>query len=116
MKRMISVLAVMALMAAVLAASAMPAFAAVKRTGDVECDGDRCSGTLTDVGGSKNSEFHGKRAYDSTVDFGTGEYSISESTQGGGKGTGGGNCTETETGNIFGSVDFSREGNGSRCN
>ena len=72
MKRIISVLAVMGLMAALLAASAMPAFAKVNIKEDTfECDRNtgQCSGGFTTVGGSKDSEFNGKRTTDGTINL-----------------------------------------------
>ncbi len=125
MKRIISVLAVMGLMAAMMVAMAMPAFAAVKvtQTGNLnECftlNGAVCSGTITTVGGSgsKGGGSGGKSTVDITqnnaVDPAERTFSASGSSQGGGKGTGGGNCSFT-----FDSQNdpaFSPSGNGSRC-
>ncbi len=129
MKRIMMLMTAALVMAAMMVASAMPAFAAVKTTltGDdprtcfTELQSEGCSGTFTAVGGSKDSQFNGKRTADFTFDVGTGEdrgdFSISENSQGGGKDTGGGNCTLTESGNLGDSesVVTTSEGNGSRC-
>jgi hypothetical protein len=96
MKRVVSVLAAMAIMAAMLVAMAMPAFAKVKTMGNIieNCDVVEtltCSGTVTQVGGSKDSTFHGKSTADATIDIGPdenfGDVSLSGNNQGGGKGT-----------------------------
>ena len=118
MRRMISVLAVMAIMAALVAASAMPAFAKVKGTSYGDCENGTCSNGDTSVGGSKYSEFHGKRTSDSTYNQITGDFFVSGNDQGGGKGIGGGNCTFTQDGNFVNEVinDPVIGGNGSRCN
>ena len=125
MKRIISVLAAMGLMAAMLAASAMPAFAAVKvtQTGNLpDCftfNGAVCSGTITTVGGSgeKGGGSGGKSTVDITqnkaVDPAERSSSLSGSSQGGGKDTGGGNCTKTFDSET--DPAFSTGGNGSRC-
>ena len=126
MKRIITVLAVMGLMAAMVAASAMPAFAAVKETFDGGCDFESgiCSTTETKVGGSgeKGGGSGGKSTFDRTLDWNRpASDSFSTSIQGGGKGTGGGNCTysqtytfDEETGHPIAGEPL-REGNGSRC-
>jgi len=127
MKRIITVLAVMGLMAAMVAASAMPAFAAVKGTYvDGGCDGPKtgvyCS-TETSVGGSgeKGGGSGGKSTLDRSTDFNPPASDFYDgSSQGGGKGTGGGNCTYIgtytydEEGNFVSKPLL--EGNGSRCN
>ncbi len=116
MKRIITVLAVMGLMAAMMAASAMPAFAAVKETETTECEFLTCSQTGTKVGGSgeKGGGSGGKSTYDRTIDWNRpASDSFSESSQGGGKGTGGGNCTATQD-NITGKTTY--DGHGIRCN
>jgi hypothetical protein len=123
MRRILLVLSVAALMAAMLAASAMPAFAAVKikdSTSTCFVDTRTCTETSTRVGGSKDSTFNGRSTGSYTTDFGDenfGGFSVSGNNQGGGKGTGGGNCTFTQTGNLLeGRLDDPViDGNGSRC-
>ena len=129
MKRIISVLAVMAIMAALVAAMAAPAFADkgggghTTGTGVFEdgasCDPSvpgGCEGTLTQSNGGKG-EFSGRETTFVNFDFSdpTDEVAIFEtSTQGGGKGIKGGNCTD---GFAFENGEFVPidEGNGPRC-
>jgi hypothetical protein len=125
LKRIFTFLAVMALMAAMVAASAMPVFAdpggqrghrTLTTTGEGDCSTAPCTSSFTTAGGpggSSREGFNGRQSGNGTLtnNGGTFDYREVGSTQGGGKGTGGGNCTYTE--------DFSGSqitgGHGSRC-
>ena len=128
-KRFIMVLAAMGLMVAMLVALAMPALAdkggsrghETSSGGCVNGEFERsCDFSRTQAGGSKDSEFHGRKSVDEsfTDDYeNLSEYDQEARTTGGGKDTGGGNCTSTttldpETGQL---VSSEPEGHGSRC-
>ena len=121
MRRILMLLTVALVMAATMVASAVPAFAdkgggghTTFSTNGGDCVTTACQLSVTDTGKRHGGQGGGRSTYTVTADFGSDPPVLEEelSTQGGGKGTGGGNCTvsfDHATG------EFYSGGNGKRC-
>ena len=118
MKRVMRLLAVVGVMAAMVVASALPAFAdkglkghTTSETSGGDCETTTCQLTTTHSGrfegGHGGGRYTESRAINRSQELETRDVS----TQGGGKGIGGGNCTEHVDPN-----NTTSGGNGSRCN
>ena len=122
MRRIFSVLIVMAMMVAMMVASAMPAFADKGGRGHTsfsdnggDCVTEACQFRTTETGKrTEGEEWAGRYSSTHTLDYSSdpwvGEEEIS--TQGGGKGIGGGNCTDTYD---FVSGEVTSDHHGKRC-
>ena len=120
-KRVMSLLAVVGVMAAMVVASAVPAFADKGQRGHTthessggDCETTTCQDTTTHSGPYEGGHGGGRSTGSRTINNLQGLVTVDRSTQGGGKGIGGGNCTEH--------VDYgdpnnnTSGGSGSRCN
>ena len=121
MKRVVMLLTVVGVMAAMVMASALPAFADKGQKGHTtsessggDCVTTTCQTTTTHSGRYESGHGGGRITQTNTTNHSQELRTEDVSTQGGGKGRGGGNCTEH--------VDHSNSdnntsgGSGSRCN
>jgi len=121
MKRVMRLLAVVGVMAAMVVASALPAFADKGQKGHTtgassggDCVTTTCQRTSTHSGPYEGGHGGGRGTGIYTINTSQGLETLDISNQGGGKGIGGGNCTEH-----YDSADPNNNtsgGNGSRCN
>ena len=121
MKRVMMFLTVVGVMAAMVVASALPAFAdkglkghTTSESSGGDCETTTCQDTLTHSGRYESGHGGGRYTGTRTINSSQGLETVDVSTQGGGKGKGGGNCTDH--------VDYrdpnnnTSGGSGSRCN
>ena len=119
MKRITMSVTVVMVMAAMLVASAMPAFAdkggGGHSTNEGDCVAEACQFVTTEAGNQKAEEgYAGRYSSTETSDFSSDPpvYKEEVSTRGGGKGIGGGNCTDTYD---YVSGEVTSDHHGKRC-